>query len=266
MVSIIIPIHKFNTKTKSFFLKETIPSVSEVLKETDDLDVLIVGNSEIKKEIDEMKLPIPVTFIENEKTDFQTQMNVAVKASTKPYFMLLEFDDVLPVSTYFNRVKEFIKECPKVSAFMPIVCNMYQNNGNMVFNSFSNFITFAGYFYFKEQENPNKYKKYGNVDFEVCERDESISIDGCVIEKDAFLAVGGLKTKIDIAFNYEFFMRFANEGHSIKVIPRIGYYHTIEREDSLYDYYKKSTNPQQLKNATDVAKREYHFKIDRDIL
>jgi hypothetical protein len=78
-----------------------------------------------------------------------------------------------------------------------------------------------------------------------------------------WLEVGGLKPSIKITFWYEWMLRATSKGKKIFVIPKVGYNHTLGRENSLVETYKKEIDKDETQWWFDLAKRESYFKEDR---
>ena len=79
------------------------------------------------------------------------------------------------------------------------------------------------------------------------------------------LLIGGLKSNIQLTFNYEFLLRALTNACKIFTIPKIGYKHLVTREGSLFDVYLKNMPVEERKFWFDVANRESNFPNDRII-
>jgi hypothetical protein len=61
-------------------------------------------------------------------------------------------------------------------------------------------------------------------------------------------------------------MRLCYKSKKIYVLPKIGYNHTIDREDSYMSVEQKRITQEEGKFLIDTAKQEYFFKEDRNIV
>ena len=262
MITIIIPIHKFTVETKKIFHERTLSSLEKFIRE--DTKIMIVCPNGVKEQI---TTDLDIEYVINEgTTDFQSQINLGAKSTTTEYFSVLEFDDTLPNSAYLDTAKQYITKSPDVSVFMPICGQVEDRNGEICFVTFSNVNSFSKMYFLKEKENPEIYKKYGKIDFEFMESYENISIDGCIIKTSDFISLGGLKKSIDIAFNFEFFLRLASQNKKIVIIPKLGYAHLIDRKDSLFDIFETTKTKNDIANSVELAKKEYHFTYERELV
>ena len=84
------------------------------------------------------------------------------------------------------------------------------------------------------------------------------------MKKDDFLSIGGLKESMKMTFWYEFILRALKYGLTTFVIPKVGYLHTINRQDSLSDEYSKTLTEEEATWWIDLAKKEYFYKEDRN--
>ena len=73
-----------------------------------------------------------------------------------------------------------------------------------------------------------------------------------------------------LTFNYEFLLRASYNDTVIMTIPKVGYKHTNQRDNSLFWDYKN--NPElkleqdEAKFWIDTAKKEYFFSTDREVV
>ena len=113
-LTIIIPVHEFN-KTIEPLLTKAIKSVTDQCIGLDS--ILIVGPSKVISKLDKLGTKI---LINNDSTDYCTQINLAVKNCNTKYFSILGFDDTYS-KTWFKNVKTYIENMPEYSIFAPIV-------------------------------------------------------------------------------------------------------------------------------------------------
>lgn len=250
-VTIIIPVHEFNDEIKKY-LDIAINSVKTQKKVP---NILIVYSNKIEKEIIENFNIDGITLLKNEnKTDFQSQINFAVENINTEYFSILEFDDEYS-STYFNIVDEYINEKSEIDILLPIIVetNNEQNAIKLTNESVwsKQFVGENGELGYLNADSLNNY-----TDFK---------ISGAIIKKETYSAIRGLKSNIELTFNYEFLLRLLNNGYIIFTMPKIGYKHLATRENSLFDIYNKKFSQNERNFWFKTAKNESNFINDRII-
>ena len=87
---------------------------------------------------------------------------------------------------------------------------------------------------------------------------------GGVFKTEDFNNAGGLKASMKLVNWYEFFMRMLYKGKKIFVIPKVGYYHVVNRPGSITDVYNKEMSEKEVEWWIDLAKKEYFFPQDRN--
>ena len=252
-ITVIIPIHKYNDKIKTY-LDKAISSVF-VQKNTAE-KVMLVGPKEtldlIKKDFKPQKL----VFIENDgKIDYCSQVNFGVKNCDTKYFSILEFDDTYS-ETWFKNVELYIKNKPDFSFFLPIV--NFINKDEKVCGIVNEIIWAMSF-----------SNEIGVIDEDTLQSYYDFSPCGGVFRTDDFIEIGMLKPSIKLSFWYEFLLRATGKNIKIYVIPKNGYYHSIEREDSLLsEYSTMSANERTwwIKLATkecyfDKERKEYYTYV-----
>jgi hypothetical protein len=60
-------------------------------------------------------------------------------------------------------------------------------------------------------------------------------------------------------------MRSAYKNKNIHVIPKIGYVHTVDREDSYMSEIQKNISQEEGRFLIETARKEYFFKEDRNL-
>lgn len=275
--SIIIPIHEYNdelsllvTKAVETVFKQqeittlnekkevvTLPIPQVVLVYPTELDEAIVGfrDSMIRKHSTSGITDQSFLLIKNEgKTDYQSQVNLAVEASTTDYFSVLEFDDEYGDS-YFRTVQKYIDAYPKIDVFLSMMIEVNERNEGI---KMTNETVWAQQFVGENGEmgylNANALKQY--TDFK---------LSGAVLKKSEFQNLGGYKSNIKLTFMYEFLLRALNNAAVVFSIPKIGYKHFSTREDSLFDVYSKEMSVEERKFWFETATRESNFMNDRPI-
>lgn len=257
-ISVIIPVHKYDEKI-SEYLSKAIESISKNEGVSELPKVIIVCPPEISVDLDAFLNQSGNTLninriINDGKTDYQSQVNLAVESVTTEYFSVLEFDDEYS-TTYFKNVKQHIESYPDVDVFLSMMIEVNEKNEGM---KLTNETVWAQQFVGENGEmgylNPNSLKQY--TDFK---------LSGAAIKKSEFENIGKYKTNIKLAFMFEFLLRALNNACKIYTIPKIGYKHLATRLDSMFGEYSKSMAIPERKFWFDTAKNEANFTNDRVI-
>lgn len=260
-ISVIIPVHEFN-ETVAGYLKKAVTSI-EGQQGVEDLPPVVIVYSPlaeaggvldfIQKE-NEANTPLKYTTIKNEgKTDFCSQINLGAKNVTTDYFAILEYDDMFSLP-FFKVVAKHIKAMPDVGVFLPFTIDVDDKSQTLV--QIVNQIIWSkgivgenGTLGFLNQKSMNESSYY--------------ALGGSVIKKSEFIAVGGLKSNIKLAFTYEFILRFLDNGNKIYSMAHFGYRHIINRVGSLFSNYNATMSMKERRFWFETAKKESHFFNDR---
>ena len=239
-IAIIIPLHKLTDETFEY-LDRAINSVA-INQENYNyaLAPFIICNKKDEKCIREHYKGTPaenIQFIINdtENTDFCSQINYAVdklNADEYQYFSILEFDDVY-TNKWFKSVKEYYYTHEDVSIFLPINVEVNDEDG---FYQYVNEMAWANQF----------SKEIGFIDRDCIEEFYSFNLTGGVFNTDDFKKIGGFRINETVAFNYDLLIRLLNKGLKVYVVPKEGYCHLINREDSLSKLYKEKYTPSEM--------------------
>lgn len=251
-ISFIIPLHKFDQEVETYLTK-ALNSVIEN-RNTKKTTVIFVGPSDVINRanivLECLNSKLTSKLVTNYDTDFCTQVNEGVLKCTTPLFSVLEYDDVYHPK-WMTEVEKY-KTANKISTVLMPLNVLNDVNGKFV--SFANEIALSNSF----------SNEQGVIDIDCLNDYMDFNVTGAVIYTEAFIALGGLKPSLKIAAWYEFLLRALQNGYTVKVVPRIGYYHTIDREGSYM-----VTLPETLKEGEgewliNTAKQEYFFKEDRN--
>jgi hypothetical protein len=266
-ISIIIPIHEIND-TLTPYLDKAIESIvkQEGIEELPQIIIVyptaieesIIGfrNSMLNKHQEKMQnKKLAFAILKNEgETNYQSQVNLAVEMVTTDYFSVLEFDDEYS-TTFFKNANKYVESYPEIDVFLTMMIEVNEKNEGI---KLTNETVWAQQFVGENGEmgylNPNALKQY--TDFKM---------SGAVIKKSEFLNIGKYKTKIKLAFMYEFLLRALNNACKIFSIPKIGYKHLAVREGSLFDDYLKNMPMPERKFWFETATNEANFINDRVI-
>lgn len=251
-ITIIIPVHKIDD-IYSEMLKNAITSVENF---HNDVEVLIVAPTSIKKGLKDLSQKLDITIVENKgETDFCSQVNLGIEKCKTEWFSILEMDDEYkPI--WLKSMNEYILENPDVDVFFPIVKDV---NVEGKFLSFTNESTWAYGF----------VDKQGFLDNETLLDYQNYQISGGLYKTQVVKDNGLLKENIKLTFGYEFLLRLTHNGVKIFTVPRIGYQHVNFREDSLFWSFKNDENNKleedEVKFWLDTAKKEFFFKNKREV-
>lgn len=251
-ITIIVPLHEYNQK----YLTRALGSFNFVdNKNYKYYEVLFVGPQEIcekaEKIAKEIHQNIETRILNNTELDFATQINKAVFDCVTPYFTILEYDDMYS-DNYFKNMQEFIKKHSEYSVILPV--NEYINTNEETV-SFGNEIAL----------DPSFADEIGVIGLEELQLFMDFNCTGGLFKTEDFISLGGLKKSLKIAAWYEFLMRVCYKSKKIYVLPKIGYLHTVGREDSYMEQMQKTLTQEEGKFLIDTARQEYFFKEDRNI-
>lgn len=250
-ITIIVPLHEFNEK----YLRRALESINtDGEKNNKYYQLLFVGPKDICDKSEKIALDlldIEIRTLENNETDFITQINKAVFDCVTPYFTILEFDDKY-TDIYFKNVQKIIQKHSDYSVLLPI--NEYVNTDED-FISFGNEIALDASF----------AEEIGSINLEELEIFMDFNCTGGLFKTEDFISSGGLKKSLKIACWYEFLMRMARKSKKIQVFPRIGYVHTVGRVGSHMDISRKEIDQKEGQFLIKLAKQEHFFKEDRNI-
>lgn len=258
-LTIIIPIHEYNEQIENY-LDKAILSI-EKQEGIENLPQIIIVHSksienEISKNIKDKYLD-KFDFnllVNNGKTDYQSQVNLAVKSVTTDYFSVLEFDDEYS-NTFFKNINKYTDYYNDIDVYLPIIIEVDNDNNGV---KFTNESVWAQQFVGENGEigylNTNTLNQY--TDFK---------LSGSAIKTSKFIEIGGYKSNIELTFMYEFLLRALNNGCKIFTLPKISYKHLTTRENSLFNYYLNNMNPNERKFWFETAKKEFNYMGDREI-
>lgn len=249
-IAVIIPINEFNKDTDAKYLERAVDSVKENIKTFDgDIKLYIIGPEKVRKDIMDSLHDINYSFIiNNDKTDYCSQINVAVDNIGCEYFSILEYDDYY-TSKWFKSAKEYFYTNEDASVFLPINVVTEVNVGSQ----FCNETVWASGF----------SEETGYIDFNCLQDFSGFNLTGGIFNTVDFKEIGGLKPSIKVAFNYEYLLRLTHRNLKAYVVPKEGYCHIINRKNSLTETYNKEMTVEEVSSWFELAKLEYPYKEDR---
>lgn len=263
-IDIIIPVHKYNEEV-SFLLKRCLESIKKMSEHTKKnnikLDIQIVGCEELDSDVIYNLIEwttdfnsFNVTKNDTGMLDFCSQINYAVNNVCKnDYFMIVEFDDMV-TPKWINMCLPYINNRTKCPLFLPLV-ETYDIKSPSIPINYINEIAWSSSF----TENELGVLTNSNL-MDYC----NFNITGAIFKKNAFIKCGGLKSSIKLSFGYELLLRITNMFDEIFVVPKVGYYHFINRDDSLTSEYHKTMSQEEGAWWIQLATEEYQYRKDRN--
>ena len=248
-ITTIIPLNKFDEEVKTM-LEMAVKSHQETSK-NNPADLMFVGPKEVLDKVRELKLA-DAQYVENENAWFSTQINVAAKNVKTDYFAILECDDEF-TPIWFDNVVKYINIGDDIAVYLPLTEVYDYQNKNAGPVGYINEAVWASSF----------SEKLGYFDNECLQDYLLFNTTGGVFRTKDFLEVGGLKESIKLSFWYEFLLRAINKDKNIFVIPKIGYFHMINRTDSLASEYARDMSDRESEFWIELARKEYLYKNDR---
>lgn len=257
-LTIVIPVHDYNDDVQNL-----LPQALKSVENQNGIDTLpevvlvyaFTIEEKIKKLISEFDTKLNIKLVANqEKIDFQSQVNLGVKEVKTNYFSILEFDDEYG-NTYFKNVIQYTSYYDDVDVFLSIIVETNTQNQALQLTNQSvwsrDFVGENGTMGFLNAKALNQYTNF--------------KVSGAIFKTNDYIAANGLKSNIKLTFNYEYLLRILENGSKVMTIPKTGYKHLVNREGSLFDHYSKSMTLHERKFWFSVAKKEAHFFNDRVI-
>ena len=243
-ITVIIPVHEHNDFVKSLLNRAivSVPSEYKIVVSTS----LEVDFSYLTEEYSNVNI-----LTNSAKNDFCSLVNYAVNEIDTKWFSILEFDDEY-TNIWFNNVEKYIEYNPEVSVFLPLeeLIDFNQNK----FIGYGNEAPWASSF----------SNEIGYIDNDCLQQYFDFYLTGAIFNTEDWKTYGGLKPSIKISFWYEFLLRITNKGKKVFVIPKLGYKHYVDRENSLYDIYRKTIDEKESTWYFELAKQEQYYKEDRN--
>lgn len=251
-IDIIIPLHEYNDYVKPLLIRAmgSVPEDIRIIIVTPTYDTL-----DIKEIGDVHNYTIIISPNPDEEpyaSDFCSLVNKGVNVGgIKKWFSILEFDDEY-TDIWFNNVEKYIEYNPEVSVFLPLEELIDYNKNNFI--GYGNEAPWASSF----------SNEIGYIDNDCLQQYFDFYLTGAIFNTEDWKTYGGLKPSIKISFWYEFLLRITNKGKKVFVIPKLGYKHYVDRENSLYDIYRKTIDEKESTWYFELAKQESLYKEDRN--
>ena len=248
-ITTIIPVHKFDDEVKTL-LETSVKSFVETSKHNPS-DLMFVGPKDVLDQVKALNLH-EAEYVENEEAWFSAQINAAAKKVKTDYFAILEYDDEF-TPIWFDNVVEYINTGDDISVYLPLT---------EVFD------------YQHKEEGPIGYvneavwassfsEKLGYFDSECLQDYLIFNTTGGVFKTKDFIEVGGLKESMKLSFWYEFLLRAINKKKNVFVIPKVGYFHIVNRNGSLATEYSQNMDDRESEFWVELARNASLYKTDR---
>lgn len=251
-LTIIVPLVEYKDELAALY-KRSIDSVF-AQDSAENISMIFVGpTSSIKHIKDNFGFGArDVLFIENNKNlEPQYQINKAVKDVKTTYFSVLEFDDTY-TNIWFKEVERYAEYQEETALFLPLVEVFDAKNPNVGAVGYANEPVWAASF----------SDEMGYVDNGCLKTYFDFLVSGGVFRKSDFLAVGGLKNSLKVFFWYELLLRMTHNDKRVFVIPKVGYEHYVNVDNSLTEQYR-ALEPAEVDFWFKTAQDEHIYKTDR---
>lgn len=252
-ITIVIPVCEINDELKKLY-KTAIGSIPISEDGKSEYPVMVIGPKDVISQYKDSAIEkiVDITYVENEKSDFQTQIDVAAEKCNTPYFSVLEEDDTYN-SNWFMNVEKHIESMPETPFFLPLTEVFDVSTNEAIPVGFANEIALTTSF----------SDQIGYVGIDELMEFSDFSCTGGVYRVEDFLKIGGLKKNLKIVFWYEFLLRAANNHKEAYVIPKLGYKHNLRRKGSLMETISTTITEEEAKFWYETARQEYFFTEDR---
>lgn len=252
-ITVLLPVHELNDATRPLFAN-AITSLAEQAIKPDSVLVIVPKGSDVAKELKgyDYGNAQRVEVIENDgETDFASQVNFGVSKAKTEWVSILELDDEYS-KVWFKKVVEYRGHYPEVDIFLPIVIDADKNQN---FIGLTNEAVWAQSF----------CEEMGILNNDSLQAYQNFTLTGAAFKRSLFEEFGGLKPSIKLTFVYEFLLRMTEKDNRVMTIPKFGYKHMNQREDSLFHSYRTQIDPVEAKWWLSQAKKESYFPNDREI-
>lgn len=247
-IAVIIPVHELKNDTEKSLLINAINNVKKCQENYEyKLNTYIVTPLVLDDDI----VNGCIVIKNDGDTDFCSQVNLGASTVTEDYFSILEYDDEYN-EKWFSMAYKYFYSNEDVSVFLPINIQIISKEN---YRQFANEAPWAMQF----------SQEIGFVDFKCLENYYGINLTGGIFNRDDFNRIGGLKPSIQVAFNYEFLLRITNKKLKVFIVPKEGYRHVIDRDDSLTDICGKKFTQEEVDKWYALATKEYLYEEDRKI-
>lgn len=242
-LKVIIPVHEYNDEIEPL-LKRAIGSVPT------EYPIVISCPNEIVDDIENgvNEFDGDIKVVSGEQGDFTYLVNRGVEQiNDATWFSILEFDDEY-TDIWFEDAEKYIKHNPSISVYLPLTDLLEFKDGKYL--GYGNEAPWASAF----------SEEIGFIDHKSLENFFDFFLTGSIFNTKDFNNVGGLKEDLPLVFWHEFLLRMTHFDKKAFVIPKVGYKHYLNREGSLFDYYKNNFDEETTRTWVEHIKTIYKIK------
>lgn len=241
-LTIIVPIHVFDNNVETL-LNGLFSTIQE------GTNIILSCASNI---VDDIKKIYSKDFkyVSSDDSSFANLVNTAVDSVETKWFSIAEFDDeYTPI--WFKNFDKYKEHFADVSIFVPLTDLIDFDDKKFI--GYGNEAVWASSF----------SNELGYIDHDCLQNFFDFYMTGSVFNTEDWKECGGLKKSIKLTFWYEFLLRMTHNGKKIYVIPRVGYTHKLNRDNSLIKIYTETIDESESQGWINIAKQEFYFKNDR---
>ncbi|MCD8208992.1 MAG: hypothetical protein LUD72_13720, partial [Bacteroidales bacterium] len=256
-ITIILPVHSTEGVGGIQNIRRAVESVAKNRESCDKtLKVLGVCTQEAYDDLWNtmahiLKDSFDVKVNDTGKTDYCSQVNFGVSCVDTDFFSILEADDMY-TDNWFSMASRYYYSNEDVSVFLPI--NVCSDPDSKIWQ-YCNELVWAKAF----------SEKMGFLDKGALLTSSNFNLTGGIFNTKDFIAVGGLKTHMVVAFNYEFLLRVLTKDLKVYVVPKEGYVHVVGREGSISEHYTKTMDRKESEKWFKLAQSECVYTEDREV-
>ena len=243
-ITFIIPVFQLDKEENKKLFSDAVKSLGK------DATILVVGSAEDLALVTNKK----VKKVENATGDlsYPKQVMLALENVDTEYFSVVEQDDKVN-EEWYKYLDEYIKrDVDGIFAYLPLTEVVDYKSQEVI--GYANEAFWASSF----------SEEIGFLDMAAMEDYLNFNTSGGVFKTKEFLSLGGLKTSMKLTFWYEFILRALYKEKKMFVVPRIGYFHSINREGNLTDVYSTTMSEKEVEWWLELAKKEFYFPQDRN--
>lgn len=249
-LTIIIPVKEYDSSMDEL--------LNRAVKSCGDNNIILIGKNvnAYKYKSEDKTIKPTLTKIENttDNTSYQNNVNIAVESVKTTYFSVLEYDDYFSNIWFTNVKKQIEYDTEDIFAFLPLTEIIDYENGKTI--GYANEAVWATSF--------SEESSLGYFDIKGLSVYLNFNTSGGIFKTDEFIRLGGLKNSMKLVFWLEFLKRALYNSKLVYVIPKVGYYHVVNKEGSLSNMYAKEMSEKEADWWIDLSDKEYFFKKDRN--
>lgn len=250
-ITVIIPLHIYDEEVKKYLDR----SIGSVFYQEGEYNIIIVAPENITTLVSSDFKNEKIKYITNEgETDYCSQVNLGAKNCETKYFSILGFDDYYH-KNWFRNVYKYITNNPEYSAYFPIV--NYIDTDDTYIGTVNEIIWSMAF------ADDATSEQLGKITHKTLEGYYDISTNGGVFRVDDFIESGMLKPSIKLSFWYEYLLRSTSQNMKFYVIPKNGYFQTVNREGSMLSDTNKEMDQRERSWWLKLATKEFYFKQER---